>query len=335
MANTRLQTPLCDLLHIEYPVIQAPIGSASVPALAAAVANAGGLGMLGLTWCPLAEMRTLLRTTRQLTDRPVGINLILEWNQMDRLRLALDEGVRIISLFWGNAEQYNRYIEIVHAAGALALVSVGSVQEARQAVAAGADVIVAQGWEAGGHVRGQVTTLVLTPAVVDAVAPVPVVAAGGIADGRGIAAALMLGASGVWLGTRFLASVEADVHAAYKQQVIEASESDTYHGTVYVGGWPNAPGRTLRNSTIRQWEAAGRPAVGQRPGEGEVVAHFANGKPVRRYDDTLPQVGMQGNLEALALYAGQSAGLIHTVLPAGEIVRTLVAETEQVLAGYR
>jgi len=237
--------------------------------------------------------------------------------------------VKIVSLFWGVPD---RYCEISHQAGALVMYTAGSVAEAREAVSAGADVIVAQGWEAGGHVRGSISTLVLMPAVADAVAPTPVVAAGGIADGRGIAAALVLGAAGVWLGTRFVASEEALAHRQYKQRIVDAEIEDTVYSTLFDGGWENAPHRTLRNSTYEMWDKAGRPPRGQRPNEGEVIAYRTNGTTVARYGSTQPLDSMQGDIEGMALYAGQSAGLIKDVKPAAAIVEQLKRETEQVLA---
>src|SRR5262249_7705348 len=161
-----------------------------------------------------------------------------------------------------------------------------------------------------GHVWGEVASLPLIPCVVDAVSPVPVVAAGGIADGRGLAAALMLGASGVWLGTRFLLAEEAAVHPIYQHYLSAAAETDARYTRLFDGGWPEAPHRALRNSTMAQWEAAGSPPSGQRPGEGEIVAHFVDGRPAKRYSDMLALPGMTGDIEALALYAGQSAGLV-------------------------
>ena len=166
------------------------------------------------------EIRAVIRGTRSLTQKPFGINLVLENNVHDRLNICLEEGVKIVSLFWGAP---NSYIRASHHADAFVMHSVGSVSEAQEAAAAGADVIVAQGWEAGGHVCGAVSTLTLVPAVVDAVTPIPVVAAGGIADGRGIAAVFALGASAAWLGTRFVASKEAMAHHSYKQKLLAAS----------------------------------------------------------------------------------------------------------------
>ena len=324
-----MRTRVTDLLGIEVPIVQAPIGSASCPALAAAVSNAGGLGMLAGSWLDLDELRAAIRATFDLTTRPFGVNLVLEWPQAHRLQVALEEGVRIISCFWGDPAPY---IPAVHAAGGFVLHTVGSVSEAKTAVASGADVIVAQGWEAGGHVRGEVALSVLVPAVCDAVGPTPVVAAGGIADGRGVAAALALGADGVWLGTRFLAAHEARVDPLYQARLLEASESDTVYTTLFDIGWPSAAHRVLRNSTVEHWLAAGQPTAPSRPGEGEVIAIGAKGQPVLRYSDTPPVAGATGDLEALALYAGQCAGLIWDVRPAAEIVQELVAGARAALA---
>ena len=146
------------------------------------------------------------------------------------------------------------------AAGALVVHTVGTPEEARRSVDLGVDVLVAQGNEAGGHVWSRLSTMVLVPLVADVAGKVPVLAAGGIADGRGLAAALMLGASGVWLGTRFLASIEAACHSDYKRRLVEAAASDTIETTLFDGGWPDAPSRVLRNRTVEAWEAAGRPS---------------------------------------------------------------------------
>ncbi len=323
-----LRTPLCDLLGIELPIVQAPVSDA--PALAAAVSNAGGLGTLQLSWFGLDEARAAIRETRRLTGRPFGVNLVLEWPQEERLELALEEGVRVVSLFWGDPAPY---LGPVRDRGGVALFTVGSAAEARRAADLGVDAVVAQGWEAGGHVWGEVSTLALVPAVVDAVTPIPVLAAGGIADGRGLAAALALGAAGVWVGTRFVASEEAGLHPLYKRLLAQAAETDTVHSSLFDVGWPDAPHRTLKNSTVRLWEEAGRPAPGARPGEGEPVAARADGTPIPRYASSDPERGMTGDLEALALYAGQGVGILREVLPAGEIVRRMAAEAERALAG--
>ena len=194
------------------------------------------------------------------------------------------------------------------------------------AAEAGVDVIVAQGVEAGGHVRGTTSTLALVPAVVDAVAPIPVVAAGGIADARGVVAALALGAQAAWIGTRFLLAAEANVHASYRSRLLAARASDAVHTEAFDGGWPRAPHRVLRNATLTAWEAAGRPAAPDRPGEGEIVATAPNGSALNRYHMAMPQSGTRGDIEAMALYAGQGVGLVRACVPAARSSAISVTE---------
>lgn len=182
-----VSTPVCELLGIEQPIVLAPM--VAVPRLAAAVSNAGALGMLTLTWSE--DIGAVVRETAALTARPFCGNLVLTEDRHRRLDQALEAGLRIVSFFLGDP---SGYIQQVHDAGGIVLHTVGTAEEARRAVASGVDVIVAQGWEAGGHVWGTIATLPLVPAVVDAVAPVPVIAAGGIGDARGVAAVLALGA---------------------------------------------------------------------------------------------------------------------------------------------
>ena len=325
-----LRTPLCDLLKIDTPIVQAPIGPATTPTMTAAVSNAGGLGMLAFLRRDADDVHRLISETHELTDRPFGGNFILRGLEGtdDRLDACLESGVDVVSFHWD--EPYD-YVERVHAAGALLMYTVGDAEAARRAVAAGVDIIVAQGWEAGGHVRGDVATMALLPVVVDAVAPVPVIPAGSIADGRGMAAALMLGADGVWIGTRFVTSEEADVDPSYKERIINASETGTLLSSkVFNGGWA-AGGRALRNSTIENWEAAGSPEVGERPGEGEVIAKAADGGPVERYSSIASYSGVAGDLEGLSNWAGQGVGLIKRVQPAADIVREITEEAIQVL----
>jgi len=321
-------TAFCRLVGIPYPIVQAPIGGLATPELAAAVSEAGGLGMLSLTWSEPDHINVALARMRDLTDRPFGVNLILAWPQEERLRQCLEAGARIVSFFWGDPAPL---VPIAHEAGALVLHTVGSAVEARRVVDAGVDVVVAQGWEAGGHVWGDVATLPLVPRVVDAVAPTPVIAAGGIGDGRGLAAVLVLGAAAGWLGTRFVMTSEVAADPRYRELLAAASETATVHSSLYDVGWPNAPHRTLRNSTYEAWEAAGRPVSGRRPGEGEIVATHADGTDLPRYGSTSPRAGLAGDVEALSLWAGQSAGLVHDIRPAGEVVRQLAEEAASVL----
>src|SRR5215208_197746 len=297
-------TPLCRMLDLTAPVVQAPVGSATTPELVAAVSNAGGLGMLALTWTPAGSVRESIRATRALTDRPFGVNLVLEWAQEERVEACAEESVAAVSTFWGDPRPY---VDRIHAGGALHLHTVGSAEEARRAVEAGVDIIVAQGWEAGGRVCGEVSTLALVPAVIEAVGPVPVLAAGGVADGRGLAAVLALGADAAWVGTRFLLAEEASVHTEWRRHIQDADETGTMYSTLFDRGWPDAPHRTLRNSTVRTWEQAGRPAAPLRPGEGDAVACAPDGSRLYRYGSEPAVPGATGAVEALALYAGQSA----------------------------
>jgi nitronate monooxygenase len=292
-----------------------------VPQLAAAVSGAGALGMVALTWAD--DVAGTIRETAVLTSRPFAGNLVLAWDQHSRLHEALDAGLRIVSLTWGDPAGY---VERAHDAGAVVLHTVGSAEEARRVVALGVDVVVAQGWEAGGHVWGDVATLPLVPPVVDAVAPVPVIAAGGIGDARGVAAVLALGAQAAWLGTRFLLAEEAPVHAEYRQRLLDATEADArWYRDLYDVGWPNAPHRALHNATASAWEAAGRPPPGARPGEGEAIARRAAGAAIPRYSSATALTGTTGDISALSLWAGQSVALANRVQPAAEIVAELVS----------
>ena len=294
---------------------------AAIPQLAAAVSNASALGMVTLTWS--VDAGAVVRETAALTARPFGGNFVLTSDHHRDLDQALEAGLKIVSFMWGDPSSY---IKAVHDAGGIVLHTVGSAEEARQAVASGADVIVAQGWEAGGHVWGTVATLPLVPAVVDAVAPVPVIAAGGIGDARGVAAVLALGAQAAWLGTRFLLAEEMPIHEDYRRRLIAAAETDPQlYPNLYEVGWPDSPHRALRNSTAKAWEAAGRPPLAQRPGQGDVIAHFASGESIVRYEPAPPMVGTTGDIEALSMWAGQGVALARKPQSAADIVTELTS----------
>jgi NAD(P)H-dependent flavin oxidoreductase YrpB (nitropropane dioxygenase family) len=321
-----MQSAFCERVDIEVPVVLAPMGGAVGPALAAAVSNAGGLGILPLWNLDVDTLRTRVRLTRELTTKPFAVNLNMEFPQEERLEACLEEEVRIISFFWRDPSPL---VAKAKDAGAIVLHTVGNVADARRAIDCGVDVVVAQGWEAGGHVRGSVATLPLVPAVVDAVGDVPVVAAGGIADGRGLAAILALGASAAWIGTRFLASEEVEIHPEYQHRILEASENDTVHlDNLFDVGWRDAPHRVLRNSTVDAWEAAGWPPSGKRPGEGEVLANSPSRGELVRYGCNTPGPDFTGDIEALSMWAGQGLSLVSKVQPAAEIVGEIVEDAE-------
>ena len=323
-----MKTQLCEDLGIDFPIIQAAIGGISCPALAAAVSNAGGLGSIAMTGWGKDGTRALLSQTSDLTSRGIVANVLLSYDITGELEAVLGNPPKVVSFFWGDIAPY---VDRVHAAGSLVMTTVGSVDEARRAADLGADLIVAQGWEAGGHVIGKIATLPLIPAVVDAVDPLPVIAAGGITDGRGLAAALCLGAQAAWVGTRFLAATEADIHPVYRARVLGAGTADTYYSKLYDGTWPDAPGRVLKNRTIQDWESAGCPAPGQRPGEGESIARSPEGNEVMRYDAVAMRSGMTGDIEAAPLWAGQGVGLVKHEQSAAEIIDELIGEARSAM----
>jgi len=326
-----MKTDLCELLGIELPIIQAPMGGAVGPALAAAVSNAGGLGMLAPWRANIDMVRQQIRETRTLTPRPFGVNLNLEFPQEERVVICLDERVPVISFFWRDPSSL---VPRAKAGGAIVLhAAYGRVGGGRQASRRSRRRYrCCPRLGVGGHVRGTVATMPLVPAVVDAVSPVPVIAAGGVADGRGLAAALALGASGAWIGTRFLASQEATIHPRYRERLFPANENDTvFLENLFDIHWPNAPHRVLRNKTVEAWEAAGCPPSGKRPGEGEAIATSRSSRPVVRYQSYTPDTDADGDIDALSLWAGQSVGLVSKLQSAGDIVREIADEARLIL----
>ena len=327
-----LQTPLCSELGIAHPVVQAPVGSVSTPALAAAVADAGSLGMLAMSWRDADAIRESYTEAASATDGVVGVNVVLDestgvLSPSACLDACLDAGASVVSFSFGDS---GPYIDRVHETGGTVMVTVASAAEARAAVDAGADVVVAQGREAGGHVQSDVTTMALLPRVADAVS-VPVVAAGGLGDGRGLAAALTLGADGGWFGTRFVAAEESGAHERYRKRIVDAPETATRFTELFDRGWPDQPHRVLETDEVRQ--QAGADSGGESDGsDSEQVAQMPDGEPISRLADMPPLAGMTGDVEALPHYAGQSAGLAQDVRPAGEVVARLVSDARAALA---
>lgn len=311
---------LLNTLGVEKPILSAPMAGAAGPDLVSAVCNSGGYGVAPLWTASPDRLVAGIEELRTRTDRNFSVNLNLSFDYDAQLDACIDQRVHGVSLFWGMAA---KAVERAKAGGLVVLMSVGSAAEAKIAADAGADVIVAQGWEAGGHVWGQVSTMALIPAVADAV-DIPVVAAGGIADGRAMAAAMMLGASGVWIGTRLLAAREATIHDTYRRRLLEASEADTqWAHDLYDVDWPDAPHRTLGNSTSQAWTGAGCPVPGNRPNEAEVIGHRPTGEPVVRYQSYTPLPETTGEVEAMSLWAGQGVAQVREVSSTAEIIEEI------------
>lgn len=320
-----IATRLTQKLGVRHPIVQAGMGGAACADLAAAVSNAGAVGTLGMIRRSPAFIREQIRKTRALTRQPFGVNLVPPVPSPEgleaQLEVCLAERVPMISFFWCDPATF---VKRCHAAGILVMQQVGSAEEARRAVDAGVDVVIAQGHEAGGHVRGEVGLVSLLPAVVDAVAPVPVIAAGGIGDGRGLAAALALGADAVWVGTRFVASEESESHPDYKKRVVAARETDTVYTEMFHLGWPpHSPHRVLRNALTEGAPAPTGVIARNHLGDRVVdVPAFSSGGPT---------IHTEGQTELMPNYAGQGVATIHEVLPAATIVERMIAEAEAVI----
>jgi NAD(P)H-dependent flavin oxidoreductase YrpB (nitropropane dioxygenase family) len=315
-----IRTPVCDLLGIEHPIALGGMGSIFSPPLVAAVSNAGGLGAMGCHYMKAEQVRDGTAAIRDQTNKPFGLNFLIFDVNEEGFAAALALRPSVMAFAWPRPQQdLKLYFSRAHDAGCKITFMSPNVPDAVRAAEAGADVIVAQGTEGGGHVGWQ-TTLTLVPMVVDAVVPVPVLAAGGIADGRGLVAALALGADGVLLGTRFLASNESPLHANFKQAILDCDGHDTLLSEIpdLAAGivWPGAMSRSRRNGFIERW--AGREwALRQHQ-----AAALASVREARRTGDTANA----------PLSMGQDAGLIHDVLPAAEIVSRIVQEAEDILA---
>ena len=330
-----LKTRICELFGLEYPVVSAGMGGVALAELAAAVSEAGGLGTIGLAALGREGILTEITAARSRTKKPLAVNLLVPFLRPGLIDLIADTSIQAVTLFWDDARQHADSIARLHRASIKVIWQCGSADEARWAKDAGADAVIAQGFEAGGHVRGEVTTFALIPEVRDAIGDLPMIAAGGIGDGRGLAAALALGADGAVFGTRFIGSMESVAHPRYKERILRAHASETMHTTLFDIGWPDAPHRVLRTGVIDQWEQAGRPASGQRPGEGETIAVSRRPDveiPLVSYSVMPPTDYLEGKVEGLPFYAGQSCTMVREIAPAGEIVRRIAAEANDVIA---
>jgi NAD(P)H-dependent flavin oxidoreductase YrpB (nitropropane dioxygenase family) len=315
-----IRTPVCDLLDIEHPIALGGMGSGTSSALVAAVSGAGGLGALGCLYLTADQIRERCVAIRRETNRPFALNFLLFDIREECFAAALAVRPSVMQFAWARPEQDLRpFFDRAHDAGCKVTHMVGSVPEALRAAKDGADVIIAQGTEGGGHV-GWMASMPLVPMVVDAVGAIPVLAAGGFADGRGLVAALALGAQGILLGTRFLASVESPLHANFKQAIVDSDGHDTELTEIpdIAAGqvWPGAMIRARRNRFIERW--AGREWA-LRQSRAEAAAKLRAARD-------------EGNIDEGSLSFGQDAGLIHDIAPAADIVTRIAQEAEEILA---
>jgi nitronate monooxygenase len=314
-----LVTPFTELVGCSAPLQQAGMGGVATPRLVAAVAEAGALGMLGAARLPAPALSALLDEVRALTSRGFGVNFLVPFLDPACVEVAAAQA-KVVEFFYGAPDA--TLVKIARSRGALACWQVGSREEAVAAADAGCDLVVAQGVEAGGHVRGRIGLLALLEEVLEAVG-VPVVAAGGIGTGRAMAAALAAGAAAVRVGTRFVAAQESGAHPVHVEALIAAEATDTVLTETFSVMWPNAPHRVLRSS-VRAAEAF----------EGEIVGETVLGGtrvPVPRFASLTPRRETTGAIEAMALYAGESVGAVRRVQPAAAIVREFVEEAERLL----
>ena len=314
-----LHTAFTDLLGIDHPIALAGMGGGTSPDLVAAVSNAGGLGIHGVSDVEGADIPGHVEAIRHKTARPFGLNLLLHGADEEQVQAVLNATPAVLSTAWPRDDQDLAAIFArAHQRGLKVLHMVPTAADAAKAAKAGADVIVAQGTDGGGHI-GLVGTIVIVPAVVKEVAPIPVLAAGGIADGHGLAAALALGAAGVLVGTRFLATDESPLHEAFKQLIVESDGADTIVtdiADILLGvEWPGALERVARNRVIERW--------------------FGRTNELRRRrDEVVPamrEARRKGDKEEAILYWGQSAALIEKVIPAAQVVSEMVSEAEAIL----
>jgi nitronate monooxygenase len=320
-----LQTRLTKALGIQVPIISAGMGGPARSALAAAVSAAGGFGLLGMVREPPALIEAEIAAVRVRTSRPFGVNLIPFATDpkllQDELAVCFDARVPAMCFFW---QVFPDIIAQAKKAGSLVLYQVGSLEDALLAESAGADVVIVQGVEAGGHVKGTLPLAVLLPQVAGKV-KIPVVASGGMATGRSIAAALALGADGVHCGTVFLASEESFAHPFHKERIVEAKPGDTIHTDLFAINWPpNSPVRVLRNSVSDA--AAGR-LLGNHPDRlpREVIGYEGE-RPIYKFSTDSPLQSMSGDFEKMGLFAGESAGFVDKILPAAQIVEQMMDE---------
>ncbi|MCX7714317.1 MAG: enoyl-[acyl-carrier-protein] reductase FabK [Clostridia bacterium] len=305
-----MKTKICELLSIEYPIIQGGMAWVATAELAAAVSNGGGLGLIAAGGAPAEWVREQIAKARTLTDKPFGVNVMLMSPfAQDVMKVVLEEKVDVVAKGAGN---FAKYIPALKDAGIKVFPVIPSVAIAKKMEKCGADAVIAEGTEAGGHI-GELTTMVLVPQVVDAVS-IPVVAAGGIADSRGVVASFALGADGVQVGTRFICSTECIAHDNYKQAIIDAGDRDA----VVTGRSTGAPVRALKNKLTKEYERLEKAGA-----SFEEIENLGVGG--------LRRATIEGDVEFGSLMAGQSAAMVNKIQPCAEIIRELFNGVDDVV----
>lgn len=303
------ETPLCKMLGIQYPLLQGAMARIAGGRLAAAVSQAGGMGIIGAAGADAEWIKGEIDLVRRSTVKPFGVNLMLAYPDIDRVvDLIIKEKVPVVTTGGGNP---GRYMERLKEAGVKVIPVVASVALAKRLSRLGADAIIAEGMESGGHV-GEMTTMCLVPMVVDAV-DVPVIAAGGIADGRGFMAALALGAQGVQIGTRFICAEECNVHPAYQEKVIKARDRDT----VVCGLTTGHPVRAIHNKFTRYYLQCERQGMSKEELEGLGTGRY-------------PAAAVKGDTDQGSVLSGQICGMVYKVQPAAEIIADIIHGAWQV-----
>lgn len=321
------------ILGLENGIVVAPMGpDITGPELVAAVANAGGLGLLRAPSQP-EELKKVVARTRELTSKPFGVNINLPFqNPDDILQHIFAEKVAFLQVYFGDFPKER--VDEAHAAGVKVLHQVGAVSEAVMAAEAGVDAVICQGFEAGGHIISRTGLWALLPSVVDALKPykVPVIAAGGIVDGRGYVAALALGAQGVCMGTRFLATVEANAHPKYKQRVVEAGTDGTQFPDIFGRAqWPGGS-RVLRTPFFETWKSkigaeeneTNQPVIAQAVVYGQTL-------DITRFSGWPPNATVEGDVDSMAMYGGTGSAFIKEILPAAQVVKGILEEAQAII----
>ncbi|KAI3917198.1 hypothetical protein MKW92_041770 [Papaver armeniacum] len=326
---------LASALGWDNGIVLAPLGAdVTGPQLVAAVANAGGVGFLAGASNNYDMQVKSIKATKKLTSKPFGVGVLLEWDQSNSTRAIFDEKLACMQVYWGDYPK--EMVDEAHKNGVQIVHQVGSLAEAEKAIAAGVDCIMAQGFEAGGHIRGSVSLIALVPRIVDLISgkKTTVIATGAIADARGYVAALALGANGIGVGTRFIATPESYANDYYKQQLLHYTEADTDYTDLYSRVSWFAPTRVINTPFHQKWKPVPQDVSNNddQPIIGYSIIH-ENETVLRRFAGQVANQTTAGELDQMVMYAGQGVGLVHEILPAADIIKNFIEGAEKIIKG--